>query len=77
MNLKKQNDVSLASLCATLAIAAIVVFSTALVQTLGAEEEAVVSLPMTPYEQCQIWNKWSDWPYVGQCPGDLQPRWYR
>lgn len=32
--------------------------------------------PMTMWEQCMLWNKWADWPQTGQCPGDLQPRWY-
>lgn len=50
----------------------VVIFLASLMTALDAAEPE-----MTMYEQCQIWNKWAYWPYAGQCPGDLQPRWYR
>jgi hypothetical protein len=42
-----------------------------------AQSVVVAQEPMTPYEQCQIWNKQSFNGVSGACPGDLQPRWYR
>jgi hypothetical protein len=40
-------------------------------------QEQQVAVAMTPFEQCQIWNKFSLDGDTGSCPGDLQPRWYR
>ena len=45
--------------------------------SLATSEPVVVSSPMTPWEQCMIWNKWSEGAYRGQCPGDLQGRWWQ
>ncbi len=38
---------------------------------------APAEVMLSPWEQCIVWNKWAEWPYVGQCPGDAQPGWYR
>jgi hypothetical protein len=42
-----------------------------------AQSVVVAQEPMTPYEQCQIWNKQSFNGVSGACPGDLQPWLYR
>ncbi len=42
-----------------------------------ADREPQKPTMMSFYQQCQFWNKWAQWPKSGQCPGGLQPRWYR
>lgn len=39
--------------------------------------DVVEAEPPTPWLQCQVWNKWAEWPIKGQCSGDLQGRWWR
>jgi hypothetical protein len=76
VNTQKPNA-SLKHTVITLLIVMVIVVLLDIIQFSLEEEPVVIRRPPTPWEQCMIWNKWSDWPKVGQCPGDLQPRWFR
>lgn len=70
--ISQRHDQSLKNtVCALLIVMVIVVLLDVLQFSL--EKPVEIRLPMTMYEQCQIWNKWSG----GSCPGDFQARVWR